>query len=156
MAQRVLALGMTIRVLLILALVFAVAGCNTPPKKKKNPTPAPNQMPDVSGDVSFQAFIGRLRNAAASHDLQTMASMMTPNFGYQIEPPLQGDGVFQYWDQNNVWPNLQTVLQQPFGPAGNYMVSPPAFVNNPEQYSGYRAGITLVNGSWKFAYFVKN
>lgn len=143
------------RVLLLLALVFMAAGCHTPPKKKKNPTPA-EQGPDQSGDVTFQAFVGRLRLAVAAHDAQTVAAMMTPDFGYNIEPPLEGDGVFQYWDKNNVWPDLLAVLQQPFVPAGSYMVSPPAFAAAPDEYKGYRAGIKQVNGSWRFAYFVKD
>jgi hypothetical protein len=33
------------------------------------------------------------------------------------------------------------------------MVAPPQFAFDPE-YHGYRAGITMVNGSWRFAYFV--
>ncbi|HWB58191.1 MAG TPA: hypothetical protein VG733_01810 [Chthoniobacteraceae bacterium] len=144
------------RVLLMLAfaLVLAATGCHTPPKKKKNPTP-PNQMPDQSGDVAFQAFIGRLRAAVGAHDLAALAPMMTPDFGYHIDPDMQGDGVFQYWDQNNVWPDLNAVLQQKFVPAGNFMVAPPAFATDPD-YHGYRVGIGLVNGSWKFAYFVKD
>ncbi len=146
---------MTIRVLLILALVFTVAGCNTPSKKKKNPTPAPNQLSDQSGDIAFQAFVGRLRQAAAARDVQTLASMMTPNFGYGKQPWSEGDGVFQYWDQNNVWLDLVTVLGEKFVPNGNFMVAPPQFTTDP-QYTGWRAGVRLVNGSWKFAYFVRN
>lgn len=145
---------MKIRVLLILALVFTVAGCNTPPKKKPKVPPV-DQMQDQSSDVAFQAFMGRLNKAVAAHDLQTMASMMTSNFGYRLDPPGEGDGVFQYWDQNNVWPELQAVLTQRFVPKDNFMVAPLSFTIDP-QYSGYRAGMTLVNGSWKFAYFVKD
>ncbi len=145
---------MKIRVLLILALVFLVAGCSTPDKKKPKVPPA-NQMQDQSGDVAFQSFIGRLNRAVAAHDLQTIASMMTTNFGYRLDPPGEGDGVFQYWDQNNIWPDLLNVLGQKFVPKNNFMVAPAQFANDP-QYNGYRAGILLVNGSWKFAYFVKD
>ena len=35
------------------------------------------------------------------------------------------------------------------------MVAPPQFATD-QQYNGWRAGIRLVNGSWKFAYFVKD
>ena len=142
----------TIRVLVILAVAFLAAGCHTPQKKKQDQAP---HIPDQNGDVTFQAFLGRLRAAAGARDMQTIASMMTPDFGYHINPDMQGDGVFQYWDQNNVWPELRAVLQQKFVPAGNFMVAPPAFVNDP-QYHGYRAGIAMVNGSWKFAYFVRD
>src|SRR6202453_2802171 len=147
---------MTIRVLLILALVFMVAGCDNPSTKKKKPTtPPPDQMKDQSGDVAFQSFVARLNKAVAMHDLQTLASLMTANFGYRLEPAGEGDGVYQYWDENNVWPDLQAVLSQKFTPKGRFMVCPPAFRTDP-QYTGWRAGMTLVNGSWKFAYFVKD
>ena len=33
------------------------------------------------------------------------------------------------------------------------MVAPPQFGSD-AQYRGYRAGMALVKGSWKFAYFV--
>ena len=139
----------------MVALVFAVAGCDTP--KKKNPaTPARHDMRDQSGDASFESFRGRLNKAVEMHDMQTLATMMTADFGYQLDPPGQGDGVFQYWDQNNVWPDLQLILSQRFAPKGNYMVAPPEFAAKPDQYKGYRAGIRIENGSWKFAYFVKD
>jgi hypothetical protein len=34
------------------------------------------------------------------------------------------------------------------------MVAPPQFADEAAQYTGYRAGIRRVKGSWKFAYFV--
>ena len=146
---------MKLRVLLMLALACAVAGCQTPKEKKKDKTPDRKDMPDQSGDVAFQAFIGRLNKAVSMRDMQTIAGMMTTNFGFRLDPPGEGDGVFQYWDQNNVWPELQTVLSQKFTPKNNFMVSPPQFASNPA-YTGWRAGMIVVNGSWKFAYFVKD
>jgi hypothetical protein len=47
------------------------------------------------------------------------------------------------------------VLQQKFVPHGGFMVAPPQFVSDP-QYNGWRAGIQMVSGSWRFAYFVKD
>ena len=48
-------------------------------------------------------------------------------------------------------------MREPFVPFGDvrdgFMVAPPEFATANE-YTGYRAGIQLVNGSWKFAYFV--
>jgi hypothetical protein len=142
--------AMKLRVLLVIALLFSVAACDSPEKKK----PKKDDMPDQSGDMNFTAFIGRLRKAVELHDMPMMVSMMTNNFGYRLEPPGEGEGVFQYWDQTNSWPALQSVLEQKFVPKGNFLVAPPQFASDP-QYVGYRAGMTLVNGSWKFAYFVK-
>jgi hypothetical protein len=151
---------------LLLALAgcgfLGLAACNTTdsnqPKtadsaatKKKPPIP---NMPDQNGDVAFQAFLSRLRHAIDAHDLQTVASMMTTDFGYRLDPPGEGVGVFAYWDQNNVWPELELVMKQAFVPKENYMVAPPEFVTDEAHYTGYRAGIRLENGSWKFAYFV--
>ena len=53
--------------------------------------------------------------------------MMTTNFGYRLNPVGEGDGVFKYWDQLNLWPQLEAVLQNHFVPKGNFMVAPPAF-----------------------------
>lgn len=147
---------MILRVLLILALAVTFAGCDTP-KKKKDKKPPRHDMEDESGDTSFQAFVGRLTKAAEMHDLQTMSTMMTNNFGYRLEPVGEGEGVFQYWDQNNVWPDLIAMLHQKFVPKGDFMVAPPEFGMDTEPpYTGYRAGMRIVNGSWKFAYFVKD
>jgi len=146
---------MILRLLLCLALGCAIAGCASPAKKKleaqkkaQGPT-----MQDESGDVDFQAFIGRLRKAVAAHDVQMVASMMTDNFGYRLDPVGEGQGVFQYWDDELLWPQLEAVLSQHFVPNGNFMVAPPEFVTDPN-FHGFRAGVTSVDGVWKFAYFV--
>lgn len=110
-------------------------------------------MPDASSDVTYQAFLGRLRKAVEKHDVQEIAAMMTSDFGYRLDPPGEGEGVFQYWDEKGLWPELQSILNERFAPKGNFMVAPPQFALDPD-YHGYRAGITMVNGSWKFAYFV--
>ena len=125
--------------------------------KKKPPAPT---LRDQNGDTAFLAFVGRLRKAVAAHDAEAVAGMMTPDFGYLLEPTAddrgEGRGVFAYWDRANVWPELQLVLNERFVPFGNsYMVAPPEFAVEAENYHGYRAGLQLVNGGWKFAYFVK-
>jgi hypothetical protein len=140
--------------------LLGVCACNTTdtsqPKtadtaatKKKPPS-----IPDQNADIAFQAFLGRLRRAIQARDVQTIASMMTSDFGYRLDPPAEGDGVFAYWDQNNVWPELQLIMKEAFVPKENYMVSPPEFVTDEAHYTGYRAGIRMESGSWKFAYFV--
>jgi len=141
---------MAFRILLVAAL-FCFAACSTPQKKK--PVPPPPPAWDMSGDVAFQSIVGRVREAVARHNVQLLASMMTPNFGYRLEPVGEGAGVFQYWDENGLWNELALVLHETFVPNGTYMVAPPQFATDP-QYHGYRAGFILVNGSWKFAYFV--
>ncbi len=146
---------MLLRLLLCVVLGSSLAACSTPSKKKEadKSKPPETTMEDMSGDVSFQAFLGRLRKAVAAHDVQTVATMMTPNFGYRLNPLGEGDGVFQYWDDELLWPQLQAVLSQHFVPKGNFMIAPPEFATDPN-FHGYRAGITSVDGDWKFAYFV--
>ena len=95
--------------------------------------------------------MSRLRQAIAARDVNTIAELMTKDFGYRLDPPGEGPGVFAYWDQNNVWPELQLVMNERFAPKEQYMVSPPEFVTNEATYSGYRAGIRMENGAWKFA-----
>ena len=46
--------------------------------------------------------MGRLRKAVAARDMPMIASMMTQDFGFRLEPAGEGSGVFAYWDKNNV------------------------------------------------------
>jgi hypothetical protein len=155
-----------VRFLASALLLFALAtgGCQSPEKKKTAKQEAkpekakpgkvkPGQEPT---DVDFDGFISRLRKAVAARDMNTIAQMMTTNFGYQLEPPREGDGVFQYWDENNLWPELEGILSEKFVKSKDqdFMVAPPQFADPSLKYDGYRAGIRRVNGSWKFAYFV--
>lgn len=148
----------TIPTLIALAALLPLAACKTTEKKEPEQAAATrNNMPNPSNDVSYQSFVGRLRKAVAAHDVHVVASMMTSNFGYLLEPEGkysgEGPGVFQYWDEKGLWDELELVLQSQFVPKGNFMVAPPEFEEQPG-YTGYRAGITMVNGSWRFAYFV--
>jgi hypothetical protein len=150
------------RVLLtsLLAVAFVFAGCQTPQQKKEKlkqaelKKKAKANLREESTDVDFQAFVGRLRKAVAKRDVETIKSMMTEDFGYKLEPPMSGPDVFQYWEQENLWPELDGVLSERFVKKGAFMVSPPQFADPSLNYDGYRIGITRVRGSWKFAYFV--
>jgi len=156
-----------IRLLLCLVLVCGgVCGCanlnkkkdqsesqKEKDKKKKEEDKLKPKIPDMSGDVNFQSFVGRLRLAVSRHDRATLSQMMTPDFGYRWDPPMAGETCFDYWDQQNLWPELQKVLSQRFVPNGPYMVAPQQFVDE-SNYSGYRAGVRLVNGGWRFGYFI--
>lgn len=160
--------------LLLLLPPLLLAGCpkdrkpastatDTTTTKKPAPKPKPPAptLRDQNEDTAFLAFVGRLRRAVAAKDAEAVAGMMTADFGYLLEPtpedPGEGRGVFAYWDQANVWPELQLVLTERFVPFGSsYMVAPPEFAAEGENYRGYRAGLQLVNGAWKFSYFVKN
>ena len=143
---------------ILLLLALAIGGCQNPEKKKKTTKqetkPAKVKPGQESTDVDFDGFVSRLRKAVAARDVNTIASMMTPNFGYQLEPPLEGDGVFKYWEENNIWPELEGILSEKFVKKQEYMVAPPQFADPSLNYDGYRAGIRRVNGSWKFFYFV--
>ena len=144
----------------VLALAFVFAGCQTPQQKKEKlkqaelKKKAKANLREESTDVDFQAFVGRLRKAVAKRDVETIKSMMTEDFGYKLEPPMSGPGVFQYWEQDNLWPELDGILSERFVKKGAFMVSPPQFADPSLNYDGYRVGITRVRGSWKFAYFV--
>jgi hypothetical protein len=144
-----------------LLLVFAVAlsGCKSTSKADKEKKAALDKkakanLREEGTDTDFQAFVGRLRKAVAAHDMNTLATMMTPEFGYSLKPEMSGEGVFKYWDENNMWPELEGILSEKFVKKGQYMVAPPQFADESLNYDGYRAGIRRINGSWKFAYFV--
>ena len=150
---------MRVVIISLLAVSFLFAACQTPDQKKeklkqealKKKTKADLRQPQ---DVDFQAFVGRLRKAVAQRDTATLKSMMTDDFGYKLDPALSGAGVFQYWDQENLWPELEGILQERFVKKGTFVVAPPQFADPSINYDGYRAGVTRVKGSWKFAYFV--
>jgi hypothetical protein len=143
-------------VLLLFAL--ALGGCKTPSKVEKEKKAALKKKTKAElredSDVDFQAFVGRLRKAVAAHDINTLAGMMTPDFGYSLKPEKSGEGVFKYWEDQNLWPELDGILSEKFVKKGDYMVSPPQFADESLNYDGYRIGIRRINGSWKFAYFV--
>ncbi len=148
---------------LLLVLVLAMSGCKSAAKRgqKKQETEQAKkdaQTTEVNADVDFQAFLSRLRKAVQTHDVNTLASMMTSDFAFVMgsssEQDRKGEGVFQYWDDNGLWPELEGIILEKFTKKEDFMVAPPQFANPAVAYDGYRAGIRRVNGSWKFAYFV--
>jgi hypothetical protein len=144
--------------------LFAVAGsgCKSAAKRDKNKTAAQAKKeakaPEESSEVDFQAFVGRLRKAVQARDMNEVATMMTTDFAFVMggtpETDRKGEGVFQYWEEHGLWPELEGILSEKFVKKDEYMVAPPQFANPAVAYDGYRAGIKRVNGSWKFAYFV--
>ena len=142
----------------LLLLAITLTGCKSTSKTDKEKKAALSKKTKAElredTDIDFEAFVGRLKKAVASHDVNALASMMTPNFGYSLKPERVGDGVFKYWDDQNLWPELDGILTEKFVKKGPYMVAPPQFADESLNYDGYRAGILRVNGSWKFAYFV--
>lgn len=144
---------------LLLALAFTACPTTNPKKDKKKPAQVREMPTDKqTAEVDFQAFVGRLRKAVKAHDLNTVATMMTPDFAYVLgatpAEDRQGPGVFQYWDENGLWVELDAILSERFVPKDGYLVAPPQFADPAAEYTGYRAGIRRENGSWKFVYFV--
>jgi hypothetical protein len=143
----------------LLLCAFVFAGCGGKKKKPKD-TAQTKKAPvaEQSADQDFNAFIGRLRKAVQAHDVQTIASMMTSDFAFVMggtaDQDRKGEGVFQYWDEHGLWPELEGIMSETFVKKEEFMVAPPQFANPAVEYDGYRAGIRRVNGSWKFAYFV--
>ncbi len=146
-----------------------LAGCGSAEKKQTQEQQADWQPdmqieateettePQVSTiDLSLDTFLAELRSAAIRRNMHKLASMMTSNFGYQLNPPLEGEGVFQYWDNNDLWNELILILSEEFVPNGNFMVSPPEFADSSMPYNDYRAGLIKVGDEWKFAYFVRD
>jgi hypothetical protein len=149
---------------LLLVGTLALSGCGLFKKKDKADqaaaaqTKKDQQATEDNADVDFQSFVSRLRKAVEARDMNTIAAMMTPDFAYVMgnspEQDRKGEGVFQFWDENGLWPELEGILSEKFVKKDDFMVAPPQFANPAIEYDGYRAGIRRVNGSWKFAYFV--
>lgn len=142
---------MILRLLLCALLTFAFVGCESP--YKKSDAAEKKSKKDFSKDPSFQAFIGRLRIAVNKRDGNMLASMMAPDFGYRWDFPPAGENPLDYWERKQLWGELSSILKKRFVPNDDYMVAPPAVVDDPN-YAGYRAGMRMINGTWKFAYFV--
>ena len=144
------------RLLLLTASLAAltVAGCKTPYKESDKMREDAKQ--DASGDPSFQGFIGRLKTAVQTKDQNMLRSLMVPaaEFGYRWDSVPPGDNIFTYWDLNNLWPDLNHLLDQKFSLLDGFMVSPPEFAADPSNYAGYRVGIKQIRGAWRFVYFV--
>lgn len=143
---------MILRALALLAVTVILAGCPAA-DKKSNKTKGKEQLRDQTGDTAFEAFRGRLFKAVAARDKAMLASMMAPDFGYRWDKGPDGETPFAYWDRYKLWGELEGVIKQRFVPHDAFMVAPPQFAVSPN-YAGYRAGLTQVNGSWRFAYFV--
>ncbi|PYI92227.1 MAG: hypothetical protein DME97_10860 [Verrucomicrobia bacterium] len=146
-------------VLLIGALAFG--GCDLFKSKKAAKKPAVRtkaELREENNDVDFQAFVGRLKKAVAAHDVNAIASMMTEDFAYVLGKTTaedrKGEGVFKYWDENNLWPELEGIMTERFVKKDDFWVAPPQFADPTLNYDGYRVGIRRVKGSWKFVYFV--
>jgi hypothetical protein len=143
---------------ILLLLAVAVSGCKSTANKDKEKKAALTKKAKANlredSDVDFEAFVGRLKKAVAAHDVNTLAGMMTTDFGYSLKPEKSGEGVFKYWEDQNLWPELDGILTEKFVKKGEFMVAPPQFADESLNYDGYRVGIRRVNGSWKFAYFV--
>src|SRR5213595_1751673 len=137
---------------------LALNGCDMFKSKKDQKKPAAKKpevnLREENSDADFQAFVNRLKKAVSTHDANMIAGMMTEDFGYSLNPERSGEGVFKYWDENNLWPELEGILSETFVKKQDYMVAQPQFADPSLNYDGYRAGIRRVNGSWKFAYFV--
>lgn len=147
---------------LLLVSAIALTSCG-PPKAGKTKKDAAKKRAETglreeSSDVDFQAFLGRLRKAVQTRDLEALAAMMTTDFGYAIgatpAEDKKGDGVFEYWEEHGLWPEIDGILTESFVKKGDFLVAPPQFADENVNYDGYRAGIRRVNGSWKFVYFV--
>lgn len=142
---------MQFRLLTALLALSLATGC-LPEKKGKTKRP-PDKTKDASGDISFMSFSGRLRTAVDRKDRVMLASLMAPDFGWRWDNPPAGEDPFMYWDQHGGWAELSALMRTQWVPNQGFMVVPPQFAAD-ENYMGYRAGARIVNGSWRFQYFV--
>jgi hypothetical protein len=142
---------MIFRSLVCLPFIGMLSTCDAPYKKSDEAEKRPLKY--QAKDQTFQAFVGRLKTAVAKRDRAVLATMMASDFGYRWDNPPPGEVVFDYWDHQNLWPEVAKILRQQFEANDLYMVAPPEVLTDPN-YAGYRAGMRIVGGSWRFAYFV--
>ena len=145
---------MIFRACVLLFAVVLLAGCSGPKKKEdlaKRKEPA--KLKDAAGDASFQVFLNRLQKAIDSKDRVALASTFAPDFGYRWDRGPEGETPFDFWDKNKLWGTLSALVRERWMPHEAFMVVPPEFAMN-DSYPGFRAGLTTVDGKWRFAYFV--
>lgn len=150
--------GMILRSLCVIFTVMVLVGCpksDKKPNKGKGQPTAGEQPPtkDQNDDVAFQGFVTRLRKAVASRDVPTLSSMMASDFGYRWDDAPEGETPFAYWDEHNLWGAFRSLVKEEWVPHDGFMVVPAQFARD-ESYSGYRAGLTMISGGWRLAYFV--
>jgi len=126
---------MILRPLSALFVVALLTGCPMSDKKSeaakaKDPNAAKKPTRDESHDVAFQGFVGRLRTAVQSRDVAVLSSMMAPDFGYRWDAPGEGETPFSFWDKNNLWGELASLLKDHWVPHDGFMVVPPQFAVN--------------------------
>ena len=148
---------MRFRFLTSFLLACLLCGCPSQRKDQKDKTKGKPEQPiptkDMSGDIAFQGFVNRLRLAVEKKDAPTLLAMMSPDFGYRWDPAPAGEDPFIYWDRNHLWGELTRLMQERWVPYDGFMVVPPQLAQDPG-YAGFRAGVQMVGGSWRFAYFV--
>lgn len=144
---------MLFRLLSAVLIVCLLTACPNERKDKKK-AKAGQETKDQSGDVAFQAFVGRLRIAVDRKDIAMLHSMMATDFGYRWDDAPPGETPFDYWERTGAWRELSQLLRAQWVPNDGYMVVPAEFAADPTGYAGYRAGVRMVNGNWRFAYFV--
>lgn len=147
---------MIFRLLSAVLVVCLLSACPLERKdpKKKAKAKEPDATKDQSGDIAFQSFVGRLRIAVDKRDARMLTSLMSPDFGYRWDTPAAGQDPFTYWEQNGSWPELSKLMRARWVPYDGFMVVPAEFAADPTGYGGFRAGVRMINGSWRFAYFV--
>jgi hypothetical protein len=145
--------------LAVILAAVVLTGCfeTKDPKKKARGAHQTDKPPvptkDESGDVAFQSFVGRLKIAVQRRDVVMLESMMAPDFGYRWDDSPPGETAFDYWQKNNLWNELAGLMNERWVPYDGYMVVPPTLATNPD-FGGYRAGVRMISGNWRFAYFV--
>jgi hypothetical protein len=145
---------MRFRLLTSVLLVCMLSGCPSQRKDQKDQTKRETvPTKDLSGDIAFQAFVSRLRTAVIKKDGPALSAMMAPDFGYRWDQAPANEDPFTYWDRNRLWGELAHLMDQRWVPYDGFMVVPPQLAED-SNYAGYRAGVRMVNGSWRFAYFV--
>ena len=149
--------SMKLRVLMMVALVFAISGLRHAEDQEGHPDASAQRH---AGPERRHVFSGVSRafeqgsGAARSPD-----DGLDDDTGFRVSSAsrrARAPGFFNTGIRTMSGLHCRSVLAQRFVPKENYMVAPPQFATDP-QYTGYRAGIErMVNGSWKFAYFVKD
>ncbi len=122
--------------------------------RKSEATSESLPKPPPGKDTSIQALLERLRVAVRKRDGAALAAEMTADFGYRWDALPQGEDFFSYWNEKQLWGELERLLGGRLVAKENYLVGPPEFVMD-SSYRGPRVGFRVEEQRWKFAYFLE-
>lgn len=137
----------------ILLLVCLASACAGSASSNATPTPIEVATPSSSPDP-LASFLQRLRRAVQEQDRKALRELMAEGFSFSFGHQPDRDAALGYWDEHDLWPELDRIVNGDWVPyIEGCMATPAEFVYSGEYYD-YRAGACLNDRRWELIFFV--